>query len=264
MREWLDMNQHPQEVAMSLNDLNSALSLMPEKLAICPEHGEFVSKHYRIGKIQRWTQCQQCAAQARIEADEEARSKAAAERFNEAGVPLDLATVRWAKTPADPQHAGMIALAQRFSERHLKGDVTPNLPRTLSLLGTAGRGKTCIGVALIRDWCRHQKNAAYATAYMAEEWARLDSKERLDRIRRVRLLVLDEAGMESDTDFAKGVIRSTIHIRFDARLPTVLISQLSKDALLARYGMGIYDRLCSSGWLCETEGRSYRRVPHGD
>lgn len=74
-----------------------------------------------------------------------------------------------------------------------------------------------------------------------------------------RLLVLDDLGVERETDFSVDVITQTLMRRYMACLPTVITTQLSAQELDRRYGRWIVDRLRDRGYIVALSGESRRR-----
>jgi DNA replication protein DnaC len=77
-------------------------------------------------------------------------------------------------------------------------------------------------------------------------------------INHVALLVIDEIGRSMDVIKEKGYLSYIIRNRYNNRLPTVLISNLTKTELLKFFGEAIFDRFQETCIYLEFTGESYR------
>ena len=82
--------------------------------------------------------------------------------------------------------------------------------------------------------------------------------EILSRFSTYKLLVIDEIGRSMDVIKEKGYLSYIIRNRYNNRLPTVLISNLTKKELLKFFGEAIFDRFQETCIYLEFTGESYR------
>ena len=74
------------------------------------------------------------------------------------------------------------------------------------------------------------------------------------------LLVVDEVGVQSGTDNEINILTEVINDRYEAVLPTMIISNLTFDKLESLLGPRIIDRLYDGGgFLLQFDWASYRR-----
>lgn len=153
---------------------------------------------------------------------------------------------------ADPKYkarAACLEYAEQFERNSREG-------RGLLLLGNVGTGKTHLAGAIAQfvvreheSWavvttaaeiCRvmrgsYSKGAGYTEADVLEELASSD------------LLVIDEIGVQSGTDYAPGVLSDVIDRRYQRMLPTVLISNRLANELAQFIGDRALDRMRQGG-----------------
>lgn len=75
----------------------------------------------------------------------------------------------------------------------------------------------------------------------------------------VSVLVIDEIGRSSVTDFERNVLRDVFEKRFDLGLPTILITNLDGDELTAALDKTFTSRLNKSAYQLLFEWEDYRR-----
>lgn len=153
-------------------------------------------------------------------------------------------------------------------------DKGPAPTGTLVLQGDRGCGKTTAAVALL---LRH--GGEFVRASDIGEIGLGDKGEaELDRLRKARLLVLDNLGSEADMGPTRPRIRSLVIYRDGRRLPTVITTTLlpshldddglpipgvrEADTIAGRYDMDVVDRVCGDGEWADVDEPSRRRAKH--
>jgi DNA replication protein DnaC len=141
----------------------------------------------------------------------------------------------------------------------------PNAPGMLALVGLRGCGKTWMGAALIRDFCRVGKRARYARAMdifrsiKATFGKRGESEtDVVDELARPDLLVVDEIQVRSESDWENDVLIDLIDARYAALKSTVVIGNLAPGALVKNIGESITSRLQECGGIIVCNWPSYR------
>jgi DNA replication protein DnaC len=125
----------------------------------------------------------------------------------------------------------------------------------LVLCGKNGTGKSFAAARVVYEYLEGRvtdrlDRGTWATAERAGDsvtW--LSAKEIIDdadareRARGSYLLVMDDLGREDETKTARAVLCSVISRRYDAKLATVITTELSMTDVRKRYGRYLTDRL---------------------
>lgn len=118
---------------------------------------------------------------------------------------------------------------------------------SMVFVGNPGTGKNHLSTAIIKTIMGNGFSALHITGvdYLDGYWSR-QFAERGDWVKRladIDLLVIDEIGRSSDSKAANDAMFRLINERYQAMKPTVLVSNLSKDALIDEIGVAAFDRL---------------------
>lgn len=166
---------------------------------------------------------------------------------------------RWSAIPAeyredfDPKRSKM----PKAVIKHTKG-WTPDLGPGMGLMGLSGMGKTRLLVRVLHrlecswlflpsvafaDAVRDSFHHDYGVANRAEEV--------YDAAKQVRVLLLDDIGLESPTEFVGEQMMSIIEARVMAKRPILWTSNLTPDQLEKRHkhrGAALVRRLLEYSW----------------
>lgn len=122
--------------------------------------------------------------------------------------------------------------AENFPDHYQAG-------RSLLLVGNVGTGKTHLGSAIAQHVIRaHGAQAVIVSAAqiiraakgsMAKN-AQYTERDVIEELAGFDLLVIDEVGAQSGTEYERGLLHEVIDQRYQQVLPTVLISNLPADA----------------------------------
>ncbi len=138
--------------------------------------------------------------------------------------------------------------ADRFGENYRVG-------RSLILTGNVGTGKTHLASAIVRTVVADGASAliipagdiiAIARASMVPGSGYTD-RDVVLHLGGLNLLVIDEVGCQRGTEYELGLLHSIIDRRYQAVLPTVLISNLDPAGLTKFIGERAVDRLRQNG-----------------
>lgn len=132
---------------------------------------------------------------------------------------------------------------------------------TLILSGKCGTGKSHLGAGIILSSGGKMIDADTLLLQIdsGDNFKSSENKlEILSRFSSYKMLVIDEIGRTMDSVKEKGYLSYILRNRYNNRLPTVLISNLSKKELIKFFGEAIYDRLKETCIYLEFTGESYR------
>ncbi|CAG9172450.1 ATP-binding protein [Cupriavidus respiraculi] len=237
---------------------------------VCDEHGEYQCTLYPFGA----STCPLCESEKIKREDEERQAKQAQEfrdrRFQ--------------------QLLGRAAIPPRFSERRLSNfvpqcegarralevatayadnfELACETGASLILCGGVGTGKThlAIGIAhaiMARDMAPVFTSVMGAVRAIKETYRKDSVDTESDVIKgfiQPDLLILDEVGVQFGSDTEKMYLFEIINGRYERLKPTIVISNLAKDALASFIGERAFDRLREGGGkLIAFDWPSYRR-----
>lgn len=178
-----------------------------------PIEVEFNGKTYQVG----WHDCG-CEGARKERQIESARDAIAKERefqrrLYEAGIPERY------------RSADKVVDVKRLNELNKTAE-----ERGLYLHGGTGTGKTTMALAIAITAIREGRSAKFVKAYQIPALFRTyaDAEETLAR---PYLLVIDDLGSDTTTEWANTRLRAAIDARYDSMRPTVVTSNYSKDQL---------------------------------
>lgn len=180
------------------------------------------------------------------------------------------------KKPSSPTNNGKFqksTCSMSLSERPIHIDIQKQLPPSLIIAGTVGSGKTSLACAILMHF--HKKGLKSMYCIQSDVFTRMrtfiscgDAIGKNDYIQSLidcDLLVIDEIGVQFDTDFEKLAINDLINARYNVRHPTILVSNLPPTAdantpsIESAIGERAFDRMCEHGRLIVLAGESFRR-----
>ena len=181
------------------------------------------------------------------------RSRLVASRsewLSRAGVPADVLAASFESfTIETPEDAGNLKSVREYM---------PRCSGFLILAGANGRGKTHLAVAVMREaGCGILITHMQLIERIRKTYHDDHAVDPVDRCKRARLLVLDEAGASPGGRDDWPALHSVLHHRASERLPTVLTSNLSVAELKDLLGARIWDRV-RPGRLLSFSGPSRR------
>ena len=131
--------------------------------------------------------------------------------------------------------------------------------------GGVGTGKTYLACALVNSLLASRHTAVYATFYdvvasIKASWNGNGNEHEINRTLTIPdLLVLDEIGVQHNSDFERVIMSNVIDRRSRDCKPTILISNHRPDEVVKIVGRRAYDRLVGfGGTILEMRGTSLR------
>ncbi|HEU5125010.1 MAG TPA: ATP-binding protein [Verrucomicrobiae bacterium] len=136
----------------------------------------------------------------------------------------------------------------------------------IGLIGTRGGGKTQLGVEAIRRCSRDLKRSRFCTAteFFIEIKSSYNSEENseknvLDRFTKPQLLVIDEVGQRSESEWENRLLFELLNRRYNAIKDTLLISNQTVESFCQSLGPSLVSRMQETGGLIECKWPSYRK-----
>jgi DNA replication protein DnaC len=140
----------------------------------------------------------------------------------------------------------------------------PSTSHGLYIHGAVGTGKTHLGVGIIKaafnrnlqgavvnmsDLLKAVKNSfSDHTSVVTDE---VYAKKRF-------IVLLDDMGVEHDSEWAREEIYDIINARYEAKLPTIITTNLTPSEITARIGVRSADRIREMCSVVEVGGKSWR------
>lgn len=138
----------------------------------------------------------------------------------------------------------------------------------VALVGRRGAGKTQIAMELMRLNTLRQKSALYVSTtewFMAVKstYRKGADQTEIDIIKQYRkpnLLVLDEYGRRSDTEWENNLLFELLDKRYSDMNSTIIISNQKHQELMESLGSSLASRLAETGGVVECEWQSWRTI----
>lgn len=226
----------------------------------CKKHGEYEERYmpWVGGGYYAFSYCPKCAEDEK--AIEEEREKQKSIEIQEkrllsmkikAGVSPRNVDVKFSSFSAStPQ----MEVAKKKVYSFARGIYDGNNVSSLILSGKVGTGKTMLACATINALIESKKCRMVKLIDMFRElkdtWRKESSKTELELISwysKLDLLVIDEVGVNYDSDTEKMFIFDIIDGRYQNMKPTMIISNLGIDGIKGLIGDRAYDRLKDGG-----------------
>lgn len=137
---------------------------------------------------------------------------------------------------------------------------TPNPTTWLLLAGSVGTGKTVAAAWCLKTMADLDRSVAFTRA---GELARLsgfdEGARQLSRLKEVRYLVVDDLGTECANQWGQSILHELFDHRHEAKLKTIITSNLKRTDARARLGDRMSDRVQGDGKIAWLEGKSLRQ-----
>ena len=263
-------------VAKALSGRGPSTESLGVKTIDCQRHGPYESTGTRyVGRREIWTGCNGCAEDAamakRAAADAEAayRTRVKTEELlSRACIPkkfIGKGFDNYEAETTDQKKALRLcsAYADRFESIVQKG-------HSLILAGGVGTGKSHLACAILQS-ILPKHVGIYMTMLdlirlLRSTWdpsAKQKEAAVLDKLATVPLLVVDEVGMQYDTDGERILFTDIMDRRYLNELPVILLMNKTTAEFKAIAGDRLYDRLSETAtWIpfnWESRRKSFRR-----
>jgi len=139
--------------------------------------------------------------------------------------------------------------------------------QSILIYGAVGRGKTGLAIALLREFYMKpldievefifDSSSSVASVLRHQATEKGGEFDTVQKLKKIDLLVLDDFGRESDTDYIKRHLFDIIDYRHANRLPTIMTSNLSIKDISEKYDPGIISRMQEWLWI-EFTGKDLR------
>lgn len=135
-----------------------------------------------------------------------------------------------------------------------------------ALVGIRGNGKTQLAVELMKHATRNLRSAYFMSAMEFFEHVKATYRkesaqnefEIIKRFRRPALLVIDEIGKRSESDWENNVLFAILNARYNDLTDTVLIDNRTKQEFISTLGASLASRISETGGIIECDWPSFR------
>lgn len=145
-------------------------------------------------------------------------------------------------------------------------DKFPNIVHGLLLIGPCGSGKTHIAAAIANEILNKGYSVKFITALEIFEQTRssygisgVSEASIINPIKTCKLLIIDDIGVSSPTEWNKSLLQSIIDYRMNYENPTVLTTNLNMSELKERLDPRTYDRLSEGFRTFSVIAESFRK-----
>lgn len=255
-----------------IDDKENTVAEVKTEVRMCKAHGEFESNSYQVFDKTFWSNCCDCVKEAdeKRKTEDDKKERLRKERvlrgmYDKSGIParyMSASLQRYgpASEPAARVKAACVAYADDFKSVHEGG-------KNLLLTGSVGTGKTHLAIGIMHRVIRQFNMVPrYVTASGFIRGIKstyghdcdYTEQEYFNRYSACPLLVIDEIGVKFASDFERASLFELIDNRYNERLPTILISNLTISEITETMGERMMDRLSEGGSVLALNWKSHR------
>ena len=248
------------------------------EMRTCGKHGQYEARVIEaLGRVITNTRCPRCEDDAAKAADryalaeaEEAKKRRVEALMRRASIPTrfkDKTFWNYEANEAGQERALKIARAYADAWDRVLAKGT-----SLIFSGAPGTGKTHLACAIANRVIANGASAVYSTVSDAlrsirrayEPGSGLSEGDAINALADPALLVLDEVGTDYGTDHSKVLLFDVLNKRYEQVRPTIILTNLDRDALAGHLGERIMDRLREGGGMMVSFGWASYRVGQPD
>lgn len=238
-------------------------------IATCEKHGDFKVKSESLHGLtfvkstceECWKEYDQLVLEKAKQMQEEEKQRRFIQRMECAGVSkrhFDKSFDNYTANTKEKKYA--LETMRYFANKVIEGEC-----KNVILCGSVGTGKTHLCQATIRHIIENTDAFSIQMATITEiirfyraSWDKstdYDESDAIGNLSSKGLLIIDEMGVQNGSDNELNIIFEIINNRYESQLPTVIISNLDKGALVELLGQRIIDRLKEDG--CRVLGMAW-------
>lgn len=143
-------------------------------------------------------------------------------------------------------------------------DVMYNKGQGILFFGDVGTGKSYAAAMIANELIKRQQSVvmtSFVNLLRNNGWDD-GGDDRIDKINRAKLLIIDDLGAERDTDFALEKVYDIVDSRYRSKKPVIITTNLElrdmQQCTDVRYSR-IYDRIFEMCYPVKIDGRSWRK-----
>lgn len=230
----------------------------------CAKHGDYSAEVIHIADREIVTPCPACSEDRRAEHAKEERERFIAERarieheqrarlYAESGVPYRYRDKGFESfITASTQQERALVYSRQFADA-----IADNRRCGVSAIftGNVGTGKTHLATAIVRELCLRGVYARFETVLTAirsikdtyRRTSEITETEAVDALVAPALLVVDEVGVQFDTDHERTLFFEILNNRYQESRSTLLLSNLTPVELQTFLGDRVMDRFRENG-----------------
>lgn len=241
-----------------MNSINKLINDMSIRSANCERHGDYESRNY-LGRI--WSKCPACSKEDadRVKEAQEAEARKARRmaweaKLNAANVPERFMARTLDNFKAEtPEQKRALEFATEYATNFSQ---VIKIGRCALFVGRPGTGKTHLAIGIgLRIIAAENRTVLFTTVMRAirrvkDSWVKGAIESETQAIAALTypdLLIIDEVGVQFGSDFERNIMFDILNERYERRLPTILLSNLSKDEIVGFLGERVFDRMREDG-----------------
>lgn len=146
----------------------------------------------------------------------------------------------------NPKQAGAVKIMRAIADRPADFQTSG---KTVVLHGISGTGKTMLATILVQELIKQRKTVQYTTVLRMIRSIRQtfgnkdrDEQQAIDEYAKCSLLVLEEVGIKTATEYENSILFEILDDRYRYKLPTIITSNLDGKQLEAYFGERLWRR----------------------
>lgn len=223
----------------------------------CEMHGEYQSRNI-LSKI--WSSCPKCVEDARsrdeeklLQEEDDRRRRRWISQLASSGIPRRFCDRTFDDfTASINEQSKALEFARRLGDDIASGVASG---RCAVFIGRPGTGKTHLAAAVAQHAMRANRTALFTTVTrlirrIRDTYSRGSAETESQAVQAFTepdLLVLDEVGVQRGTGDEKLLLFDVLNERYESRLSTIVLSNLSIEEVRGYLGERVFDRMREDG-----------------